>query len=185
MGNNDTPAAGRKDDPERIYSDPAESAYEGCSPFIRASTQPPTPKRIGGLNLAPGGFPWNPLAGQRAEDACRQYKQDRDPREPIFEFKRRTLVHFAADTESVLMTTRLAGAATHFLPFDKGCDGGAGNPPDPEGRTHRTAWLWESASTSPRAQLAEALESAVPIVVTTLSSISRPGGARAHRTTKP
>ena len=54
----------------------------------------------------------------------RQYRHDRDPREPIFEFKRRTLVHFAADTEAVLMTTRLAGTATHFLPFNKGCDGG-------------------------------------------------------------
>src|SRR5436305_7438089 len=85
----------------------------------------------------------NPLTGQTIEDARRQYKQDRDPREPIFEFKRRTLVHFAVDTESVLMTTRLAGTATHFLPFNKGCDGGAGNPPDPAGRTYRTAYLWE------------------------------------------
>ena len=85
----------------------------------------------------------NPLTGQTVEDARRQYKQDRDPREPIFEFKRRTLVHFAVDTESVLMTTRLAGTATHFLPFNKGCDGGAGNPPDPAGRTYRTAYLWE------------------------------------------
>lgn len=85
----------------------------------------------------------NPLTGQRVDDAVRQYKRDRDPREPIFEFKRRTLVHFAADTEAVRMTTRLAGTATHFLPFDKGCDGGAGNPPDPAGRTYRTAYLWE------------------------------------------
>jgi len=85
----------------------------------------------------------NPLTGQTVEDARRQYRRDRDPREPIFEFKRRTLVHFAADTESVLMTTRLAGTATHFLPFNKGCDGGAWNPPDPAGRTYRTAYLWE------------------------------------------
>ena len=85
----------------------------------------------------------NPLTGQSVEDAHRQYMRDRDQREPIFEFKRRTLVHFAVDTESVLMTTRLAGAATHFLPFDKGCDGAAGNPPDPAGRTYRTAYLWE------------------------------------------
>jgi len=85
----------------------------------------------------------NLLTGQRVEDARRQYKQDRDPREAIFEFKRRTLVHFAVDTESVLMTTRLAGNATHFLPFNKGNDGGAGNPPDPAGRTYRTAYLWE------------------------------------------
>jgi len=85
----------------------------------------------------------NPLTGQTVEDARWQYKKDRDPRVPIFEFKRRTLVHFAVDTESVLMTTRLAGTATHFLPFNKGCDGGGGNPPDPDGRTYRTAYLWE------------------------------------------
>ena len=86
----------------------------------------------------------NPLTGQTVEDACRQYQQDRDPRESIFAFKQRTLVHFAADTESVLMTTRLAGTATHFLPFDKGSgEGGGGNPPDPAGRTYRTAYLWE------------------------------------------
>ena len=85
----------------------------------------------------------NPLTGQTIEDARRQYQRDRDPRAPIFEFKRRTLVHFAVDTESVRMTTRLAGPATRFLPFDKGCDAGAGNPPDPQGRSYRTAYLWE------------------------------------------
>jgi type I restriction enzyme R subunit len=85
----------------------------------------------------------NPLTGQTFENAKRQYRKDRDPREPIFEFKRRTLVHFAVDTEEVWMTTRLAGDATHFLPFNQGCDGGAGNPPDPNGRTYRTAYLWE------------------------------------------
>ena len=85
----------------------------------------------------------NPLTGQTVEDARRQYQSDRDPQAPIFAFKRRTLVHFAVDTESVQMTTRLAGAATRFLPFDKGCDGAAGNPPDPEGRNYRTAYLWE------------------------------------------
>ena len=85
----------------------------------------------------------NPLTGQLVEDARRQYQQDRDPREAVFEFKRRTLVHFAVDTESVLMTTRLAGGATQFLPYNKGCAGASGNPPDPEGRTYRTAYLWE------------------------------------------
>lgn len=73
----------------------------------------------------------NPMTGQTVDHALRQYRADRDPREPIFEFKRRMLVHFAADTEAVFMTTRLAGSATHFLPFNRGCDGGAGNPPDP------------------------------------------------------
>lgn len=85
----------------------------------------------------------NPMTRQTVDDALRQYRADRDPREPIFEFKRRMLVHFAADTETVFMTTRLAGSATHFLPFNRGCGGGAGNPPDPKGRSYRTAYLWE------------------------------------------
>ena len=89
----------------------------------------------------------NAMTGQTIEHARRQYKQDRDPREPIFEFKRRTLVHFAVDTDAVLMTTRLAGNATQFLPFNKGDDGGAGNPVDPQGRTYRTAYLWEEVLT--------------------------------------
>jgi type I restriction enzyme R subunit len=53
------------------------------------------------------------------------------------------LVHFAADTDTVFMSTRLAGATTHFLPFNKGNNGGAGNGPDPQGRSYRTAYLWE------------------------------------------
>jgi type I restriction enzyme R subunit len=85
----------------------------------------------------------NPLTGQTVDNAIKQYQTTRDPREPLFEFKRRTLVHFAVDTEVVFMTTRLADTATHFLPFNKGQDGGAGNPPDPQGRTYRTAYLWE------------------------------------------
>ena len=85
----------------------------------------------------------NAMTGQTVEHARRQYKQDRDPRETIFDFKKRTLVHFAVDTETVLMTTRLAGSATHFLPFNKGDGGGAGNPADPHGRSYRTAYLWE------------------------------------------
>ncbi|MCX6877695.1 MAG: DEAD/DEAH box helicase family protein [Verrucomicrobia bacterium] len=85
----------------------------------------------------------NPLSGSTAADAIGQYRHNRDPREKIFDFKQRTLVHFAVDTEEVHMTTRLAGSATHFLPFNQGRDGGAGNPPDPQGRNYRTAYLWE------------------------------------------
>lgn len=85
----------------------------------------------------------NPLTGQTVENAKHQYRQDREAREPIFEFKRRTLVHFAVDTEEAWMTTRLAGTATHFLPFNKGDRGRSGNPIDPAGRNYRTAYLWE------------------------------------------
>jgi type I restriction enzyme, R subunit len=85
----------------------------------------------------------NPLTNQNVENAKWQYQHDRDPRELIFEFKKRTLVHFAVDPDLVFMTTRLAGTATHFLPFNKGNKGDAGNPPDPQGRSYRIAYLWE------------------------------------------
>ena len=84
----------------------------------------------------------NPMTGQTVEHAKQQYRQDRDHREPLFEFKRRALVHFAVDTEQVFMSTRLAGGATQFLPFNQGHAGGAGNPPDAAGQQVRTAYLW-------------------------------------------
>jgi type I restriction enzyme R subunit len=83
----------------------------------------------------------NPLSGQTVEDAKRQYKKDRDHRELIFEFKKRTLVHFAVDQDLVFMTTRLSGDKTFFLPFNLGCNDGAGNPPAEDGG-YRTAYLW-------------------------------------------
>jgi type I restriction enzyme R subunit len=85
----------------------------------------------------------NPLSGQTVTDAIYQYRHDRDPREPIFAFAKRTQVHFAVDTEEAYMTTRLAGSATYFLPFNRGIGGGAGNPADREGRNYKTAYLWE------------------------------------------
>lgn len=85
----------------------------------------------------------NPLSGQTVANAIHQYRNDRDPREKIFEFKKRSLVHFAVDTEEVHMATRLAGTSTFFLPFNRGRDGGAGNAPDMQGRNYRTAYLWE------------------------------------------
>jgi type I restriction enzyme R subunit len=85
----------------------------------------------------------NPLTGQTANDAIYQYRNHRDPREPIFVFTKRSLVHFAVDTEEVHMATRLAGASTYFLPLNRGADGGAGNPTDSMGRNYKTAYLWE------------------------------------------
>ena len=85
----------------------------------------------------------NPLSGQTVANAIHQYRHDRDPREPILEFTKRALVHFAVDTEEVHMTTRLAGPSTTFLPFNRGMDGAAGNPPDRDDRNYKTAYLWE------------------------------------------
>jgi type I restriction enzyme, R subunit len=82
----------------------------------------------------------NQLTGQTADDAKAQYRNDRDPRNVTL--SRRAVVHFAVDTEQVAMTTRLAGAATKFLPFNRGREGGAGNPAVADG--HRSSYLWRN-----------------------------------------
>ncbi len=80
----------------------------------------------------------NPLTGQTVDHAKAQYRTQRDPAN--LTLARRAVVHFAVDTEQVAMTTRLAGATTRFLPFNRGQHGGAGNPANPAG--HRTGYLW-------------------------------------------
>ena len=82
----------------------------------------------------------NAMTGQTWSDAIHQYKNDRDPSDLIFKFRKRTLVHFAVDTDEVYMTTKLSGKDTYFLPFNRGCDGGSGNPNNPDG--YKTAYLW-------------------------------------------
>ncbi|ABQ05718.1 type I restriction endonuclease subunit R [Flavobacterium johnsoniae] len=85
----------------------------------------------------------NQLSHQNITHAKKQYSNDRDPRELLFEFKKRTLVHFVVDTDVVEMTTRLAKEATYFLPFNKGNEGGAGNPVDILGLSYKTSYLWK------------------------------------------
>jgi type I restriction enzyme R subunit len=60
----------------------------------------------------------NALTGQYLHNAIKQYIEDRDPKEPLLEFKR-CLVHFAVSTEQVSMCTELKGRGTFFLPFNK------------------------------------------------------------------
>lgn len=84
----------------------------------------------------------NPMTAQNWRHAVTQYKNDRDPSDLIFQFKRRSLVHFAVDTDEVYMTTRLSGKSTRFLPFNRGSGSGAGNPENPSG--YKTAYLWEA-----------------------------------------
>ncbi|WP_280550695.1 DEAD/DEAH box helicase family protein [Halomonas sp. 11-S5] len=88
---------------------------------------------------------------QSVENAKRQYRRDRpikDPLtrkpEPLLTFKRGALVHFAVSQDQVAMTTKLAGDATFFLPFNRGTlDGEAGNPPAADEASYATAYLWE------------------------------------------
>lgn len=83
----------------------------------------------------------NHLTGQTVDDAKRQFMEDRNPNELLFSFKKRAIVYFAVDTDEVYMTTRLNRRKTFFLPFNKGNNGGKGNPPSKEG-TYKTAYLW-------------------------------------------
>lgn len=82
----------------------------------------------------------NAWTGQTARYHGQKQYRDRDASQTLLQFGR-TLVHMAVDTEEVWMTTKLAGSATWFLPFNKGHNEGAGNPPNPNG--HKTAYLWE------------------------------------------
>uniref|UniRef100_UPI004047B4C1 type I restriction endonuclease subunit R n=1 Tax=Rheinheimera sp. TaxID=1869214 RepID=UPI004047B4C1 len=87
----------------------------------------------------------NAWTGQTARyHGQRQYREDRDPTQPLLSFGR-CLVHMAVDTDEVYMTTKLAGKSTFFLPFNKGHNLGQGNPPNPLG--HKTAYLWQEIFT--------------------------------------
>ncbi len=82
----------------------------------------------------------NPWTGQNVHNAIKQYRTDRDPHEPLFEFGR-CLVHFAVDPDEAYMCAQLAGNDSNFLPFNKGFNFSKGNPVNPKG--HKTAYLWE------------------------------------------
>lgn len=82
-----------------------------------------------------------PFTNQTVEHAKWQYRNDRNPTDPVLRFRTRCLVHFAVDPDLVFMTTKLAGKGTVFLPFNKGRNKGAGNPDNPTG--YKTAYLWE------------------------------------------
>lgn len=101
----------------------------------------------------------NLLTRQTVEDAVEQYKTDRDPRELIFQFKR-CLVHFAVDDQEVRFCTELKGRESWFLPFNRGWDDGAGNPPNPDGI--KTAYLWRGILT--RSSLTDIIENYAEVV---------------------
>ena len=83
----------------------------------------------------------NSFTGQTYKKAISQYKTDRNSREQLFRFKERAIVNFAVDTDEVYMTTKLEGDDTSFLPFNKGYNTGAGNPPTKV--RLKTHYLWE------------------------------------------
>ena len=101
----------------------------------------------------------NSLTKQTVDDAVWQYKQDRNPREKLFEFGR-CVTHFAVDENEVRFCTHLKGKASWFLPFNRGWNDGAGNPPNPHGL--KTDYLWRDVLT--RASLTNILENYAQVV---------------------
>ena len=103
----------------------------------------------------------NNLTKQTVSDAVEQYKRDRNPREKLFAFGR-CVAHFAVDESEVRFCTELKGKASWFLPFNRGWNDGAGNPPNPDGI--KTDYLWREVLT--RKNLTDILENYAQIVET-------------------
>ena len=101
----------------------------------------------------------NSLTKQTFNDAIWQYKRDRNPREPLFQFGR-CVAHFAVDENDVHFCTHLRGKASWFLPFNRGWQRGAGNPPNPDGL--RSEYLWRDVLT--RASVSNIMENYAQVV---------------------
>ena len=101
----------------------------------------------------------NRLTKQTVSDAMEQYKRDRNPREKLFEFGR-CAAHFAVDENEVYFCTHLKGRASWFLPFNRGWNDGAGNPPNSNGI--KTDYLWREVLT--RTSLTNILENYAQVV---------------------
>ncbi|MEW6173687.1 MAG: type I restriction endonuclease [Bacillota bacterium] len=134
------PASGLNPDTRRLYDENRLAVTRQLRYSNRHGNTLDVTLALNGIPVATAELK-NPMTGQTWRNAVAQYKHDREPVDLIFQFKKRTLVHFAVDTDEVYMTTRLTGNSTYFLPFNKGCNGGAGNPENPHG--YKTAYLWE------------------------------------------
>lgn len=101
----------------------------------------------------------NQLTKQNTNDAVNQYKKDRDPRDLLFSFKR-CMVHFAVDDATIKFCTKLERGDSWFLPFNKGYNDGAGNPPNPNGLM--TDYLWKDILT--KTKLSRIIENYAQVV---------------------
>ena len=101
----------------------------------------------------------NSLTKQTVADAVQQYQRDRNPREKLFEFGR-CVAHFALDENEIRFCTHLSGKTSWFLPFNRGWNDGAGNPPNPHGLA--IDYLWREVL--PRESLTNILENYAQVV---------------------
>ena len=134
------PASGMNPDTQKLYAANRLTVTRQLRYSARHGNTLDVTLALNGIPVATAELK-NPMTGQTWRDAVAQYKQDRDPADLIFQFRKRALVHFAADTDEVYMTTRPSRGSTYFLPFNRGRAGGGGNPDNPDG--YKTAYLWE------------------------------------------
>lgn len=114
---------------------------------------------INGLPLATFELK-NNYTGQTYENAIKQYQTERDPKELLLQ-KKRCAVHFAVDDQQVWMCTALAGKDSWFLPFNRGVNGGAGNPVVE--KDTMTSYLWKDVFT--KATLSNIIENFAQVIV--------------------
>lgn len=138
------------DKPVSVYNTSATISYEAnLFSVMRQVYFSPNNKKSLDLMIFINGIPVisfelkNELTKQNVHDAIKQYKEDRDPNEEIFSLGR-LIVNFAVDTEEVWMCTHLKKEKSFFLPFNKGYDNGAGNPPND---AIKTDYLWKEILT--------------------------------------
>ena len=101
----------------------------------------------------------NNLTKQTVEDAVQQYRRDRDPNEKLFKLGR-CMAHFAVDEQEIRFCAHLQGKASWFLPFNRGWNDGAGNPPNSDGL--KIDYLWKQVLT--RDSLTDIIENYAQIV---------------------
>ncbi len=138
------------DQPVSSYNVAAKALYDtNLFSVMRQVYFSPNNKKSLDLVLFINGIPVisfelkNELTKQNVQHAIKQYKEDRDPNEELFRLGR-LMVNFAVDTEEVWMCTHLKAEKSYFLPFNKGNNNGAGNPPN-EGI--KTDYLWKEVLT--------------------------------------
>lgn len=118
------PASGLNEETQRLYQANIFAVVRQLRYSIKNENSLDMVLFLNGLPLFTAELK-NPMTGQTVKDAIRQYRKDRDPREPLFAGGR-CLAHFAVDPEWVYVTTRLDKDGTRFLPFNQGKFGGPG-----------------------------------------------------------
>lgn len=138
------------DRPVSGYNNTAETLYRAnCFSVMRQVYFSPNNKKSLDMMVFINGIPVisfelkNELTKQNVQHAIKQYKEDRDPNEELFRLGR-LMVNFAVDTEEVWMCTHLKKEKSYFLPFNKGYNNGAGNPPN---GSIKTDYLWKEILT--------------------------------------